>query len=183
MEEEVQETWRVRWGRFRNHWAGRWVVDLALVAIVFFGVMAFQSRNLVGSGETAPDFKLSALSGAPVQLGALRGKKVLVVFWAPWCGVCGAESDNVAAVHEAYAGDDDVEVLSVVLGYEGLDSVKAFVAEHEVTYPVLLGNRDVQRAYRISSFPTAYIISETGEVEDTVVGYTTQLGLRLRLAL
>lgn len=181
--EDDQVTWRERWGRFRNHWAGRWAVDLLLVAVVFLGVTAFQARGLLGSGEPAPDFKLSALQGDPVHLAALKGKKVLLVFWAPWCGVCGAESDNVAAVHEAYADDDGVEVISVALGYEGVDSVKRFVAEHDVTYPVLLGNRDVQRAYQVNSFPTAYVISASGEVEDTMVGYTTRVGMQARLAL
>ena len=159
------------------------MVDLALIAGVFYGITTYQSWNLVGAGTPAPDFNLKSVAGEQVHLAGLQGKKVLVVFWAPWCGVCKMESHNVAAVHEAYADDPDVEVLSVVLGYDGLAPVQQFMTEHSVNYPVLLGNRDVQRRYQINSFPTTYVISESGAVEHTMVGYTPELGMRARLAL
>ncbi|MEL6182133.1 MAG: redoxin domain-containing protein [Myxococcota bacterium] len=183
MDDRQGEQRRGWWHRLRHHWAGRWFVDLCLVAAVLYGVTTVQSWHLIATGEPAPNFALSTLAGERIELEALRGKKVLLVFWAPWCGVCGAESDNISAIHSVYADDSDVEVLSVVLGHEGIDTVQAFVAEHDVTYPVLLGHRDVQKAYRIDRFPTAYVISESGQIEDTMVGYTTQLGMHLRLML
>ncbi len=168
-----------RWQRLRRRWWARWLMDGALALAIFFVAMAFQGRDLIGSGQVAPDFTLPAMEGQARALSDMRGKKTLLVFWAPWCGVCGAESGTISSI--ARSGDEGVEVLSVVLGYDGRDTVRRFMDEHEVDYPVLLGDDEIAEAYAVNKFPTLYVIDEEGRIEHADVGYTTELGLRLRL--
>ena len=153
--------------------------DLAFLAIVFAAVMAWQTRKLHGAGTPAPRLSLPTLDGGAISLQEQGGKKVVVAFWAPWCGVCKAEVGNLNALAED-AGDD-LQVLTVALSYEDLDSVKRFVEEQGLRAPVLLGDSSVARDWNVDVFPTLYVIDEEGRVEHTMVGYTTELGLRLRL--
>ena len=154
-------------------------MDLLLAAAVFVGVTSFQGRNLIEGGAPAPDFSLEALDGGRHTLSEHRGKRVLLVFWAPWCGVCKVESGNVSAIHAS--GDEGVEVLSVVVGYEDRAAVERFVEEHGVDYPVLMGDGRLARQYAVTKFPTLYVVDEEGRIEHAELGYTSELGLRWRL--
>jgi len=170
-----------RWQQLRQKRWFRWVFDLSIFAVLFVGISMFQGRTLVKSGQPAPDFALADMHGGAHELKQYQGKKTLLVFWAPWCGVCGAESDNIDRV-KSWLGDR-INVISVVLDYQSDADVQKFVDKHEVTYPVLMGNRMVQRDYRISAYPTLYVLNEDGEIDYTVAGYTTTFGMLWRALL
>ncbi|MCK8500406.1 TlpA disulfide reductase family protein [Myxococcus fulvus] len=172
---------RAAWARARQRWWVRWGVDLVLLALVFTAVAAWQTRHLPGSGAPAPDFTVQTLSGETVSLASLRGKPVVLAFWAPWCGVCGAESSNLSQLRRI-AGDS-AHVVSVALAYEDVAAVQRFAQEHAVDYPVLLGDDSIQEAWRVSMFPTVFFLSAEGRIERSVVGYTTLLGLSWRWML
>ncbi len=170
---------RASWGRARQRWWVRWGVDLAVFAVLMAAVMAWQTRHLAGSGTPAPDFALRTLSGEPLRLADLRGKPVVLVFWAPWCGVCKVESSTVSALRSTVG--ERAHVLSVAVAYEDAEDVRRFVRERGVDYPVLLGDDALTRAYRVNSFPTTFVLSSEGRIQQTAVGYTTRLGLLWRL--
>ncbi|MBJ6761813.1 TlpA family protein disulfide reductase [Myxococcaceae bacterium JPH2] len=172
---------RAAWARARQRWWVRWGVDLALVALVITAVAAWQTRHLPGAGTQAPDFTLTSLSGETVSLASLRGKPVVLAFWAPWCGVCGAESSNLSQLRRL-AGDS-AHVVSVALAYDDVAAVRRFTQEHAVDYPVLLGDDSLQEAWRVNMFPTVFFLSPEGRIERSVVGYTTLLGLSWRWML
>jgi peroxiredoxin len=168
----VTRAWRTIQAR---RWS-RWTFDAVVVLLVFWLVLAWQTRDLVGGGQPAPDFALRDLDGRVHRLSELRGRTVILDFWAPWCPVCAAQSGNV----ESAAGDDDV-VLSIAVDYEDEATVRRFAEEHGIEAPVLLGDAAVRQAYHLSSYPTVYIVGADGRVEHGLVGYTTTLGLMLRL--
>ena len=158
----------------------RWLRELMLLTVVFGGVMIYQSRNHLSSGSSTPTFDLQVLDGAgSVASASLMGKPTVLYFWAPWCGVCEASSHNMAAVNEAVS--DEYNVLSVALEYRSLDAVREFAKRNDVTYPVLLGNRSVSDQFSVSAFPTIYVLDDEGRVSSSVVGYTTEIGIRARL--
>lgn len=149
---------------------------------ILLGVTAFQTRNLLSDRAQAPHFKLYDMKGRAHDLTQYQGKKTMLLFWAPWCTVCHAESHNIKAIKAAYK--DELHVVSVALAYEGDRSqVEGFIAKHDVDYTVLLGHTQTQRDYKVTAFPTLYILDEQGRIEDALVGYTTELGMRLRLWL
>jgi peroxiredoxin len=174
--EDVRETWN----RARTRWWVRGSVDLALVALVFTAVSAWQTRHLP-KGTPAPDFSLRTLSGEQVRLSELRGKPVVLAIWAPWCGVCKMESSTLSGLRHMVG--DSAHVLSVAVAYEDEEDVRRFAREQEVDYPVLLGGAELMGALKVEQFPTTFFVSSEGRIERASVGYTTRLGLLWRMWL
>ncbi len=114
-------------------------------------------------GRPAPQFALATLRGDQVDLAALRGKVVLVNFWATWCIPCKQELPDIDAVQRRYA-NAGFTALGVD-NREPADLVAAFAAKTPVTYPLLLdpGNA-VADAYRLLGLPTSYLIDRDGIV-------------------
>lgn len=179
-QQAAQGVLRRWWRESQRRWWSRWLIQLAIVLIVVMIVSAFQARHLISRGEAAPNFVLRDLQGVEHELAQYRGKTVLLAFMAPWCTVCGLEASNLVAVSD---DDPDKVVLGLMIDYSSPAEAQAFVEEHEITFPVLLGNESVHRAYAVKSFPTLYVIDEEGAIRHAVVGYTTWAGLKLRLAL
>lgn len=171
---------RIRDAIQRHRWS-RWLVDLLLIAVVLVAVSWFQSRNLVPRGEPAPPIRLVSTDGQTVDLSEFRGRPVLLAFWAPWCGVCRAESDNLSRLQRWVK--DRATVVSVAVEYGDIESVRRYMREQGVDYPVLLGVDRTVSDYRLTKFPTTYFIDSDGRVKRTSVGYTTTVGMLVRLML
>jgi peroxiredoxin len=170
---------RAGWARaMKRRWL-RWTVDLALIGAVVLAVMTWQTRNLIGRGEPAPPFELRDLDGQLWRLEDLRGKPVMIAFWAPWCGVCKTESPTVSRVQRQVG--QGAHVISIALGWDDVEQVRRYVREQKVDYPVLLGDDRVSRQWNIGAFPTVYFVSGEGKIRSSTVGLTTTLGMRLRL--
>jgi peroxiredoxin len=167
-----------RAARGRRRWT-RWLLDLSLGVAIYLALSWWQERHLLATRARAPAFELRALSGERLALDDLRGKRVLLHFWATWCGVCRREFSALNAVH-AGLGPDEV-LVSIVANSEDLDAIRQTVREEALGYPVLLATDAVVRAYRVSSFPTNYFIDADGRVRDRTVGMSTRWGLAVRL--
>jgi thiol-disulfide isomerase/thioredoxin len=135
-------------------------------------------------GSLAPDFELSNLSGQRIRLGDLRGRPVLINFWATWCGYCLQELPVIEKYYEKYGSR--LIVLAVEVG-DSADEVRDLVAKYGFTFPVL---RDpdslVFQKYRLDSFPVTFMLDTKGMVqvkhqgymsEDKLVEYLGKVGL------
>lgn len=163
----------------RRPWWARLLIELGLPLAAVLAVLAWQGRHLIGSGQVAPDLVLTDLSGQRHSLSEYRGKPVALTFWAPWCPYCKTEVGTLSSLQRS-AGKD-AAVVSIALAYPNVDSVRRFVAEHRVDYPVLLGNEEVERAFHVEAFPTTYFLDAQGRIKHATTGYTSGLGFRLRL--
>jgi thiol-disulfide isomerase/thioredoxin len=130
------------------------------------GQAAASAAVCPASAKKAPlTFTINDMHGKPVSLAALKGKVILLDFWATWCGPCKAEIPNFVALHEQYASKG-----LVVLGLsvdDTVDQLKPFVSQFKMTYPVLvgLGRDDVQDAFGpIWGIPTTFLISRDGRI-------------------
>lgn len=151
---------------------------LVVIAVVW-GMTWYQARRLLPTRSEAPAFALPSLGGDTYRLADARGRKVVLYFFAPWCTVCEFSSHNVNALREART-DEELAIYAIGLGWEEPAELSRFAEEHALGVPVLEGGTAIQRAYQVDTFPSIYIIDEQGRIEDRVVGYTTELGLRLR---
>ncbi len=157
----------------------RWSRDLLVLAALLLGIGAWQARHHVRG--LPPEVPLSFRDGTPASLATLRGKPAMVVFWAPWCGVCAAQSGNVGAAMRLVGGR--ASIVSVATAFEDPREVDAYVARHEVAYPVLLGGDDAARAFRVEAYPTIYFLDAEGRIKGSAAGYTTTAGMLARLLL
>ncbi len=170
------------WGKLRANRFLSFAIDLAIFLPVLLGIMAWQERNMLpANGNTdAPVYSLTSLDGREFQLGRPTGKQTLVYFFAPWCGVCHASIDNVEDIRRKKRMNE-LDVYIVALDWSSRARVERFVAEHELTVPVLLGTEAVGQAYRVDAFPSYYVLDGDGKVIARSRGYSTEIGMRLRL--
>jgi cytochrome c biogenesis protein CcmG/thiol:disulfide interchange protein DsbE len=129
-------------------------------------------------GSPAPAFALLMLDGAPVQLADLRGRIVLLNFWATWCPPCRAEMPELDALaHER----PDVSVLAVDV-QEDVAQVERFRTELQLSLPIALDDDGhAWKSYQSRGLPTTYLIDGNGTIRDVQVGPLTLDLLRTKL--
>jgi peroxiredoxin len=164
---------------FARPWLSSAVQGIGVLAFVF-AVGAYQTRKHLRA-QIAPDFALTALSGQHVSLADFRGKKVLLHFFATWCGVCRLELPSLRGLAQHLAPDE--VLVAVVEDSTDVEAVRRFAREHELSYPILLGSPEVIRAYRVNAFPTNYFVNGDGTIAGSTVGLSTRLGMATHLWL
>ena len=114
--------------------------------------------------EPAPEFSLPTLSGEIVTLASLRGKTVVIDFWATWCAPCEFQIPVLNEFYAAHREAGDVEVLGISVDEDSGEEVKAWTEERGVTYPILMGDDALARRYGAVGFPALAIVSPQGEI-------------------
>lgn len=161
-------------------------LTVALVALAA-GCSPDASAPESGSGDeapvAAPTFTLPRLDGGePVSLESLRGKTVVLDFWATWCPPCEFQVPELNRFYDAHRGDSDVLVFGISVDAEGPEVVRAWVAEKDVRYPILLGGEGLARRYGAIGFPTLYVVGPDGMVREQHVGLIETATLEAALA-
>lgn len=151
----------------------RWGVDLLLIWLIFFSITSWQTKDLISEKEQAPSFILTSLSG---KAYSLIDQKTILYFFSPSCTICHLSIGNLETLKR-----DDITIYAIALSYRSHEEVEQFVKEKELTIPILLGNSEIMRQYKISAFPTYYILDEHQKIESYDIGYTTELGMKLRM--
>lgn len=132
---------------------------------------AIIESTLVRAGDMAPDFRVEMLDGERIVLSSLRGKVVLLNFWATWCPPCREELSHVQAeILDRFAGKDFV-MLPVSRG-ERRETVERFIDKTGYTFPVGLdADQSIFRKYATNYIPRNFLIGADGRVIYVSVGY------------
>jgi thiol-disulfide isomerase/thioredoxin len=118
---------------------------------------------------TAPAFTLRDLDGREHSSAALRGKVVILNFWATWCGPCRAEIPDLVALQEKYR--DQVVVLGVSEDEAGPEVVRQFADKFKVNYPIVMKTDELGRMFPgISALPTSFILDRESRIVQKHVG-------------
>ncbi|TWW11322.1 thioredoxin [Planctomyces bekefii] len=156
--------------------------EVALFGAIVVAITIWQSRNLLGSGQMVSPVELPLLGGDGERKVPASGRRTLVYFFAPWCGVCKVSANNLTTVYR-WLGGDNVDVTAVALDYQSKEEVQRFAEEYELRVPIVMGNESVRQAFRVDAYPTYYVMNGGGEVDHTSVGYSSLLGILFRVLI
>jgi thiol-disulfide isomerase/thioredoxin len=152
-------------------------LNVLFFVAVFLAVSTFQARNMLSTSDTtAPTLNGPLLRGGSYDIAAAGNRPMLVYFFAPWCEFCAVSSDNLTRLRRL-RDDDSLDILTVVLDWQDLDEVRAYVDRHELNLPVVLGDSRIAQDWRIYAFPTYYVLDSERRIHRRDLGYSTQFGL------
>jgi len=149
---------------------GIWLVVLCVAAGAVFALLAEPTGEPIGRGSRAPEFSLARLDGGePVRLADLRGRVVLVNFWATWCKPCEEEMPAMQRLYEALAGPG-FELLAISVD-EDPALVERFRERLGLEFPILLDpDQRVAHAWQTFRFPETLLVDAEGSVVERYVG-------------
>ena len=147
-------------------------ITIALVAVLFLGLGKDPTAiNSPLVGKPAPPFALTSLGGQRFDIRQLRGKPVIVNFWATWCVPCYQE--HPVLVENARTIGGDVQFLGVVFN-DGEDKINAFLRERGSAYPTLLDQQGKTAIeYGVGGVPETFFINRRGVIVAKFVGPMT----------
>lgn len=115
-------------------------------------------------GQVAPDFELKSLEGKDVKLSDLRGKAVLLNFWATYCGPCKIEMPWFVELQKEY-GPQGFQIVGVAMDDASTEDISRFAKDMGVNYPILLGKEAVGDSYGgVNVLPTTFFIDRDGKL-------------------
>jgi thiol-disulfide isomerase/thioredoxin len=149
---------------------------IPLLALLLL-VLACRVENPPGvggeaGGARAPEFTLPDLLGNENSLADHRGRPVIIDFWATWCAPCVQQIPVLNAFQAAHYGE--VSVLGIAVDSQGIEVVSPFATEHDIQYPVLLGDESLAQEYGAFGFPSLYVIAPDGTIAANHVGVISE---------
>ncbi|MEN3046254.1 MAG: TlpA disulfide reductase family protein [Candidatus Hydrothermales bacterium] len=145
-----------------------------VISLIFLWTLACGGNT----PKKAPSFTLETIDGSVFNLSEHLGKKVILInFWATWCPPCRAEVPGFIRLYDKYKDQGLLIVgISLDLGENALERVKSFSRDHNINYPIMMGNREVVKKFGdIRAIPTTFIINKRGEIVEKIVGYRDEV--------
>lgn len=148
----------------------------SIIILILFTVLAY-SQDV---NSKAPDFTAKDMDGNIVHLSDLKGKVVLIDFWASWCVPCKKSMPHLIELYNAYK-DTSFTVIGVNVDTE-LDKVKQFEEElsADIPFPVIFDKESkIPPMYDVQGMPTTVVVNKKGIIKYKEVGYTNELKEKL----
>lgn len=157
---------------------------LGLGGVAYLGVQEALRARLTPDGTEAPDFKLQKYDGGTMALSDLRGKVVMLDFWATWCPPCHEEMPSLVKLAKEYEGKG---LAFVAASRDDMPDAPLFVEEYvksripELAPYVVYATDEMAMAFQVSALPTLYFLDREGRVVDAQRGMLSEDALRRRV--
>jgi peroxiredoxin len=151
-----------------------------LAPVILCGVLSFLphcGKNVKEPG-LAPDFSLKTLEGQEITLASLKGKVVLIDFWATWCGPCRESIPHLVDLYKNYRAMG-FEVIGVSVDKGEAEMVRRFSKSMDIPYPILIASEEVTRSYAVTALPTTFLIDREGTIQERVIGFNSNIAKAL----
>ena len=138
--------------------------------------MSLDQEEGLQKGQIAPNFTLQTLDGKTFTLAELKGKKVVLNFWASWCPPCKEEMPHLQKYYEQEAQKDNAVIVAVNITHaeremNQVKTVQQFVDSFGLTFPIpLMEKEGVDQLYQIISIPSTFMIDTEGRIQHQIVG-------------
>jgi thiol-disulfide isomerase/thioredoxin len=148
-------------------------MEKGLIRLVCIAMMAFSSVMIAGAGTEKPaSLNLKDMQGSKVKLSDLRGKVVVLNFWATWCGPCDAEMPMLVKTAASYAGKNVAFIGASVDEEETQKKIAPYIQKRQITYPIWIGatDDDMKHLQLGNIVPATLFLDETGVVRARILG-------------
>jgi thiol-disulfide isomerase/thioredoxin len=144
---------------------------------VLSNVMSYLRKPHLES-HTLPQIKSRLIDNTLFDTKSLKGKPVVIHFWATWCPTCKIEVANIQALSQKY------ELLSIAVASGSNRVLQRYMEENGLNFKVLNdSDGSFSKQFKVEAFPTTFIYDSKGELQFTEVGYTTTAGLLARMKI
>ncbi len=156
------------------------LIQVFIFFVIFHSISWLRELTLLDTDgtEPVPNVIVKSPQGEVINLSQYEGKPTIYYFWAPWCTVCKMSMPNLQDFH--HDNKDKVNVVAVALSYESREEVVDFIEQNEFEFDYVLGNMKVSEAFKIEGYPTYYIADEDGKLVSKSMGYTSEIGMKIR---
>jgi len=151
------------------------LLQLAAVLVVYFIIRAWQSvDNIKGQ---APVILATSLNNEKIDSRDFKTKPLLIHFWATWCPICQFENNNIENIAKDY------QVISIASWSGGAAEVRQYLKDEQLHLPIVILDDDAEwaKVFAVKGVPTSFIVDKKGVIHFIEKGYTSEVGLRLRL--
>lgn len=164
--------------------------DIIIAILVFTLLSIWLSRHLLDEGTSVGEYTLTRVNTTettqvtdPVSLEwPSQSEKTLLYFFAPWCSICRISMPGLNLFAEQSGeGNSDIRILAVALDYEDPEAVRVFAEETGFKGTVVLGDESMRDAFRVTGYPSYYVLDKEGKVIHSDRGLSTPPGLWLRM--
>ena len=152
------------------------ILGLCIVGAFTFSHCAKEGK--LPSAASAPDFTLKTLDNREITLSELKGKAILLDFWATWCGPCRESIPHLIQLYKTYQ-EKGLEVIGMNMDRGDINTVRHFVKSMDIPYPILVTTEDVVRNYGVTGLPTTIFIDKTGKIREKIPGFSSAIAKQM----
>jgi len=154
----------------RTHLSRAIGLAMAVSVVFLMGSMFLPASITAPSARTtATDFTLEDSTGAAIKLSDFKGKVVVLDFWATWCHGCKIEIPWYMEFQKKYS-DRGLSVIGVSMDDDGWKSVRPFLTENRLNYPVVIGNANLAKQFGVEGLPVTLLIDRHGKIAEVQAG-------------
>ncbi len=155
--------------------------EILIIVAIFMALRYWQEMDMLTSDANVSVLTARALDGKQYRFPdeQQNSEHTLIYFFAPWCKICHLSIGNLNILRKQIS-EDRLKIMIVALDWKNKAEIADYTAEHDLDFPVLLGDQSWHDQYKIRGFPSYYILDKKGVVLSKSMGYSSSIGMIAR---